>query len=105
MQQRLAIEVVRAFCTLRFFERLTERNNYELGGANWEYSFATPKIAALGGFLLRLRPFFAAEARFVSGLRYKTGWSLAEGFLNQRLGVGREQPHLFRMVVSETEAI
>jgi hypothetical protein len=94
LQQRLAIEVVRACCTLRFFERLTERNNYELGGANWEYSFAPPKIAALGGFLLRLRPFLAAEARLVSRLRCKTGWSLAEGSLNHRLGVGREQPHL-----------
>ena len=50
LQQRLASQVVRAFCTLRFFERLTERNNYELGGANWEYSFAPPKIAALERF-------------------------------------------------------
>ena len=95
LQRRLAIEVVRAFCTLRFFERLTERNNYELGGANWEYSFAPPKIAALGGFLLRLRPFLAAEARLVSRLRCKTGLRLAEGSLIQWLGVGQEQPHLF----------
>jgi hypothetical protein len=94
LQRRLAIEVVRACCTLRFFEGLTERNNYELGGANWEYSFAPPKIAALGGFLFRLRPFLAAEARLVSRLRCKTGWRLAEGSLIQRLGVGQEQPHL-----------
>ena len=92
-------------CTRRFFGRMEERNNYELGGANWEYSFAPPKIAALGGFLHRLRPFLAAEARIVSRLRCKTGWRLAEGSLDNRLGVGREQPHLFCGLAGGPEAI
>ena len=90
---------MRACCTRRFFGRLTERNNYELGGVElWNTVSTPPKIAALGGSLFRLRPFLATEARLVSGLRCKTGLRLAEGSLNQRLGVGREQPHLFSCV-------
>ena len=92
-------------CTCRFSWRMNERNNYELGGANWEYSFAPPKIAALGGSLHLLRPFLAAEARFVSGLRCKTGWRRAEGFLDKRLGVGREQPQFFCRLGQRSEAI
>jgi hypothetical protein len=43
LQLRLTMKSVRAFCTLRFFWRMYGRNNNELGGANWEYSFAPPK--------------------------------------------------------------
>ena len=63
-------------CTLRFSERFYERNNYELGGANWEYSCAPPNIAALRGLLHRLRSFLAAEARVVFGLELDSAFKV-----------------------------
>jgi hypothetical protein len=57
---------------------MNERNNYELGGANWEYSFAPPKqIAALEGLLHLLWSLLAAEARVALGLRSD---GVVEGF-------------------------
>ena len=85
-------------CTLlrSLHDRLQERNAYELGGSNWEYSSRPPKGVHPGRFCcvgfgrsMRLPPVLFSGVGRMMQRRFCS-------FINHRLGVGRYQPLLFR---------